>query len=58
MCFKSTRKKTIVLELRSYEDSIYRIVNQHFLECMSTFNFQFTKEKLDKDTIQLCMRLS
>jgi len=58
MCFKSTKKKINFLELRSHEDSIHKIVNQYFLECMSTFDFQFTREKLNKDFVQLCMRLS
>lgn len=58
MCFKSTRKKIDFLESRSYEEFIHKIVDQHFFKCMLAFGFQFTRGRLNKDAIQLCMRLS
>jgi len=57
MGFKPTRKKTGFLESRSHGDSIHRIVDQYFLGCMSAFGFQSTGGRLDKDFVQLCMRL-
>lgn len=51
MCFKSIRKKIIILKLNNYKDSIHRIVNQHFLECMLALCVQFTRERLNKDFV-------